>query len=309
MVRNGYLNATIASLVSALIPIFAFYLMINGMNVISVLFFRYTLALPLLWLHLTRHGRHIDIGTSRILPCCGVGVLIGMSSFALFQSFKVMDLGISASIYYIYPLIIAMIYAAFFHGKFTTPAFISLSSTLVGLWLMCGITDEVLVSLRGMGMALISALLYALSIIAVNRGRFRAISALCLTFWTTLSAAFIFGLMIVIRGDVILPDSLGSWGAILGMAICASIGQIYFTERAVDKIGRTASGMVDCSEPLFVLIFAMLFFGQTPTITELVGMILIVASVAWVVGTRNISRDIVKLRHSHTSVSKRQRLR
>lgn len=309
MFRNGYLNATIASLVSALIPIFAFYLITEGMSVISVLFFRYTLALPFLWIHLTRNGRHIDIGTSRILPCCGVGVLIGLSSYALFQSFKVMDLGISVAIYYIYPLIIAMIYAAFFHGKFTTPAFVSLSATLIGLWLMCGITDKVLVSLRGMGMALLSALLYALSIIAVNRGRFQAISSLCLTFWTTLAAAFVFGLMIVMRGDAIMPATIGSWVAILGMAICASIGHIYFTDRAVDRIGRTASGMVDCSEPLFVLIFAMIFFGQTPNVTELVGILLIISSIAWIVGTRNISREIVKLRHSHTSVSKRQRLR
>ncbi|MCM1032183.1 MAG: DMT family transporter [Odoribacter sp.] len=304
---KGYIYGIIAAMISGIVPLLVYDLITEGIDVISILFFRFTVALPAVFVFLKHRGRHINIGTDRILPICGLGILVAITFALLYTSFTKVDLGLASSIFYIYPLIIALLMAGFFHEILRTQAFAAIICCLAGIWLIGGFTTTLHVSPSGLVMLTVAALLYAIYHIAINDDGLRGVSTLTMTFWITLTCAFIFGLIIVVRGYAMVPHTPLNWLYILLIAVCPTIISFIFTEKAVNLSGHISTAVLGVFEPITVIVGAAIIYGQTINMRSLIGIVLILASVSSAIATRNISRRILKIRHILPSIKPRSK--
>ena len=87
------------------------------MSVDSVLFYRYFFAVVMLGILMKVKKQSFALKKTDILPLAVMGLLFSFSSFFLFESYNYMDAGIASTILFVYPVLVAIIMAVFFHEK------------------------------------------------------------------------------------------------------------------------------------------------------------------------------------------------
>ena len=92
---KGYIYGVVAAAAYGLNPLFAVPLYDAGMDVESVLFFRYLFAIPMVAVTLLARGRDFRVHSRETLPLIIMGILMAFSSMALFHSYNYMDAGIA----------------------------------------------------------------------------------------------------------------------------------------------------------------------------------------------------------------------
>ena len=124
---KGYILGAIAAATYGMNPLFALPLYKTGMDPDSVLFFRYLFAIPLLGIMIKARGRNFKLKRKQILPLIIMGLLISISSLALFQSYNYMEAGIASTLLFVYPIMVALIMSFFFKEKLTIQTVLCLS--------------------------------------------------------------------------------------------------------------------------------------------------------------------------------------
>ena len=87
-------------------PAFAVPLYSEGMNPTSVLFFRYLLSLPILLVMMIWRGQTLKLKRNEIFPVAVLGILMGLSSLGLFESYKYMNAGVASTLLFMYPVMV-----------------------------------------------------------------------------------------------------------------------------------------------------------------------------------------------------------
>ena len=85
---KGYVLAAISAATYGMNPLFALPLYEGGMDLYSVLFFRYMFAIPILAVMLKIRRRDFSIQRADVMPLIILGVLFALSSITLFSSYN-----------------------------------------------------------------------------------------------------------------------------------------------------------------------------------------------------------------------------
>src|SRR6185503_19043776 len=123
---------------------------------------------------------------------------------------------------YLYPAAVAMLARLFFGVPLTRARILSLTLAVCGAGLAIGPLGGG--SWLGIGLGLLSALIYSFYILAATRVA-RDVDALSSATVITASAAVVFGGLLALRG-VALPASLPGWLAMLAMALISTVTAI-----------------------------------------------------------------------------------
>lgn len=299
---TGCIEGIFGAIMTGVVYPFAVALIGEGIDLISILFLRYVLALPFVYLSLRLSGRRVDIGTERILPICILGVVTACSAFCLLDSLTGLYMGEAAAIYYTYPLMITLLMAGFYHERLSTTAFVCILACLIALLLIGMVTIGGPIVVWSLVLALVASVLYAVFFVGIHTRGLVGVSSQTMTFWVTLTGAFVFGMVILVRGYAIIPHTPLPWIYLLLMALCPTVGSYFFTGRSVRKLGYTATSALGVFEPLTALAAGYIVFSQYISFKGIVAVILILTSVTVLVSTRNISRRIRKLRTGQPAV-------
>ena len=170
---KGYLFAAISAVTYGMNPLFALPLYDAGMDLFSVLFFRYLIAIPILAVMLKIRRRDFSIEKKDIMPLIILGILFALSSITLFSSYHHMDAGIASTILFVYPIIVALIMFIFFKEKISSKTIACIAVALVGIALLCKSGEGAVVSTKGILFVLGSALSYSIYIVMVNKSRIK----------------------------------------------------------------------------------------------------------------------------------------
>ena len=189
---RGYVLGAVAAASYGLNPLFALPLYGAGMGVDSVLFYRYLLAVIMLGTLMIFRRHSFALTRRDILPLAVMGLLFSFSSLTLFASYNYMDAGIASTILFLYPVMVAVIMAAFFHERITAATVVSILLACTGIGLLYKGGDGATLSLIGVGLVIVSSLSYAIYIVGVNRSSLRDLSTEKLTFYVLLFGLSIF---------------------------------------------------------------------------------------------------------------------
>ena len=293
---KGYALGAIAAATYGMNPLFALPLYADGMNPDSVLFFRYLFAIPLVGLMLKARGRSLRVERRALLPLAGMGLLVALSSLALFLSYNYMAAGIASTMLFVYPILVALIMTLVFHERITLQTVVCIVLALVGIGLLYRSADGATLSLAGTVFVMVSALAYALYIVGVNRPGLKHIATLKVTFYVLLFGLVLFVARFACGVAFTLPHTWYLWGCVVALAVFPTAISFLCTTSAIQYIGSTPTAILGALEPVTAVFFGVTVFGESLTFRESVGLALIIAAVTLVVAGGRLSAYLVRFR-------------
>ena len=295
---KGYIIGAIAAASYGTNPLFALPLYDDGMNPDSVLFFRYLLALPVMGIMLlVRRGKEEFATTGKSLAQLAVmGLMMALSSLALFMSYGFMDAGIASTLLFVYPIMVALIMAGCFHEKLSLTTGICIVTALSGIALLYKSSDGTTLSLTGTLLVMASSLTYAIYIVGVNQTQLRNLPTLKVIFYVLLFGMSVFLIRFFTGSPFMIPSGPLLWLDLLGLALIPTAVSFVCTTSAIQLIGPTPTAILGALEPLTAVIIGVLVFGETITLRIAIGILLIVFAVSLVVAGGNITRHLTHIR-------------
>ncbi len=293
---KGYILGTIAAATYGMNPLFALPLYKAGMNPDSVLFFRYLFAIPLLGIMLKARRRNFQINKKEILPLAVLGLLVALSSLALFQSYNYMDAGIASTLLFVYPIMVALIMALVFKEKLTLQTGFCILLALGGIGLLYKNSDGTTLSLTGTVLVFVSSLSYAIYLVGVNQSSLKNIATLKITFYVLLFGLTLFITRLYLNQNLYLPSEWYLWGNLLALAVFPTAISFVCTTGAIQYIGSTPTAILGALEPVTAIFFGITVFGETLTFRESIGLTLIIIAVTFVIAGSNITVHLIRFR-------------
>ena len=159
---KGFTYGAVAAASYGMNPLFALPLYGAGMSVDSVLFYRYFFAVVMLGILMKVKKQSFALKKADILPLAVMGLLFSFSSFFLFESYNYMDAGIASTILFVYPVLVAIIMAVFFHEKVSFITMFSIALAFTGISLLYEGGDGKTLSMLGVLFVILSSLTYAI---------------------------------------------------------------------------------------------------------------------------------------------------
>ena len=295
---KGYLFAAISAATYGMNPLFALPLYEGGMDLYSVLFFRYLFAIPILAIMLKTRRRDFSIERKDVSPLIILGILFALSSITLFSSYHHMDAGIASTILFVYPIMVALIMFFFFKEKISAKTIACIAVALLGIALLCKSGEGAVVSTKGVLFVLGSALSYSIYIVFVNKSRINKMATIKVTMYVLTVGWIIFAAKSLIDGQLKTPSSEEwyLWFCVLALSIFPTIISLICTTEAIQCIGSTPTAILGVLEPVTAVFFGVVIFGEILTTRIVIGLILVITSVTFVVAGDNLGKILLRLR-------------
>ena len=295
---KGYALGAIAAASYGMNPLFALPLYKAGMDPDSVLFFRYLFAIPLLGIMLKARGRGFRLQRNQVFPLIVMGLLVAISSLTLFESYNYMDVGIASTLLFVYRIMVTLILWAVYKERLTVQLVACLLLALVGIGLLYKGSDGATLSLVGTLFVFGSSLSYAIYIVGVNHRTLKDIATLKVTFYVLLFGVSLFVVRLLMRGHCEVPDANQwyLWFNLVSLAVFPTAISFLCTTGAIQYIGSTPTAILGALETVTAVFFGVVVFGETLTVRDVCGLVLIIVAVTLVIAGGNITTYLIRFR-------------
>ena len=294
---KGYVFAAFAAAAYGTNPAFAIPLYESGMNPNSVLLFRYCLGIPILAILMGMRGLHFELKKDELIPVFVLGVLAALSSLTLFESYNYMNSGIASTLLFVYPIMVALIMTFFFKESFRYSLIICFIFMGVGLVLLMRPNGNESINTHGFLLVMMSALTYAIYIVLVNGSK--AISRIPTTkllFYVLICGSSVFLFKIAVGTELTLPAKAVGWYNLIALAIIPTVLSLACTSAAIHIIGSTATAIFGALEPVTAVVLSVAFLGQSISMQEIAGGLLIIIATTIVVTSHSVDKFILHVR-------------
>ena len=293
---KGYILGSIAAASYGMNPLFALPLYKAGMDPDSVLFFRYLFAIPLLGIMIKARGRSFKIQRKETFPLIIMGLLVALSSLTLFLSYNYMAAGIASTLLFVYPIMVALIMAMVFKEKLALQTIVCMLLALGGIGLLYKSEDGSTLSLIGTLLVFASSLSYAIYIVGINQTSLKNVATLKVTFYVLLFGLSLFVARLLYSGVLNTPDQWYLWANLLALAVFPTAISFLCTTGAIQYIGSTPTAILGALEPVTAIFFGIAVFGESLTVRERFGLVMIIVAVTFVIAGGNITSQLVRFR-------------
>lgn len=299
---KGYILGCVAAATYGMNPLFALPLYGAGMDPVSVLFFRYLFAVPIIGGMMLARGRRFKVGGKNLWQLAVMGLMVGLSSLTLFMSYNYMEAGIASTILFVYPVMVAVMMALMFGEKLGWTKAICIAVATAGIVLLCdGSPSGGTASgfpLAGTLLALTSALTYAIYIVAVNKTSLSRVATLTVTFWVLAFGFLLFGVAAATTGHLVTPpaDRWWLWGCVVALALFPTAISFLCTTQAIQYIGSTPTAILGALESVTALVFGVLVFGETLTALDGLGIAMVLTAVTLVIAAPSVHTSLNRIR-------------
>lgn len=294
---KGSICGVVAAITYGLNPLGALNLYSVGINVDSVMFYRYGLATILLAGIIGLQKKSFKIARRELLICIFLGVTFAIASLTLFTSFYYMDAGIACTIFFVYPVMVAIIMSVFFKERITVLASLCILLAMVGVGLLYHGGDGMLLSTKGVLLVMLSALAYAIYIITINKSGLH-LPPVTLTFFVMLFGVVTITLHSFTRTEYHLQllTTLWQWQWVVMLAIVPTVISLVLIVVAIKNIGSVPTSIMGALEPITAVLIGVTIFEETFTLRIAFGMLLILVAVSLIIIEKPLINRLLKNR-------------
>jgi drug/metabolite transporter (DMT)-like permease len=264
-----------------------------GVGLLALLFVRFAIAAPVLWVAaLRRPGAFAGVGRGTLAGAFALGAVgYAMQAGLYFAALARMDASVLSMVLYTYP---AMVTAAAIGLGRETASRRRVGALLVssgGLALVLlgaggGSFDWI-----GAAMGLGAALTYTAYILASDRVGGR-LEALPLSALITTGAAITFGVASIATGGLDTDFGGEGWLWLVVLAIVSTVTPIVLFFAGLRRVGPSMAAILSTLEPATTVAFAFVVFGESLTGVQVAGAALVLGAVlvlhAWPAGPRAV---------------------
>ena len=299
----GILCAILSAVCYGTNPFGALPLYEEGVNTATVLAHRFGLAVVLLSVVMLVKGISFKVTRHEFKVLFSLGILFAASSITYYQSFHFMDAGIASTILFVYPVMVAVIMAAFFKERVTGMTVVAIVLSLIGIALLYKGGTGASLSVIGIVLCILSSLAYAIYIVVVNQSSIK-MSSFKVTFYAMLVCELTLILYSFTSPELYLHalPSARAWSFAVWLSIVPTILSLVFMTVAVNHVGATPTAILGALEPLTAVTIGVVVFGELLTPRLIVGILFILFAVMLVVlgkdlHLRTITHAVSRLWH------------
>jgi len=209
--------------------------------------------------------------------------LIGVAGgfFLYFTAIDLAGVAIAAILLYTYPAFVTILSAIFLHERFTVAKGVALVLVLIGAALVSeiGASLSAGVDLRGVGIALLSAVAVASHSVFGKKAVQRYNSWTILLYSMGFGALFLIVAQFLFLGVPNLVRPPAFWGLLIALAWISTLGANLAYISALARIEASQASITASIEPVIVVLLAYPFFGETLSLVQISGMVLVMVGV------------------------------
>ena len=290
---KGVILAIISAICYGMNPLGALFLYEEGLNVNSVIFYRFIFASILLAIFMIIKKDSFYLKFKEIILLALLGLLFGISAISLFNSFLYMDAGLASTVLFIYPIFVAIIMALFFKEKNSIITILSIIFAFLGVVLLYE-SDGANVSNFGIFLVIVSSLCYAIYIVIINQ--YLKMSALKVTFYSMLFCTITILIHSFFDSSLnIMPlVNFNMWFYTIFLALVPTIISLLFLIKAIQLIGSTSASILGALEPLTAVLIGVYVFNEKITFWLVIGIVFILFGVILII-LKNILEKKIKI--------------
>jgi len=276
---KGYLFALVSALTYGMIPLFMIPLKKMGFfSVDTALFYRFLIAAILILGYLVFYQKEsVKINLKEGIIFSILGLFYALSAEFLFIAYDFLSPGIASTIFFIYPIMVALILGIFFKEKITLATTISLVIVVVGVGLL-SIKDNFEINYIGLFVSLLGALMYALYMIIVNKTKIKA-SGVKVSFYSMIFASLFFLVKTLVLGNSVAIPSLKIGTHLTLFALITTALSVVSLVYGIKYIGSTPTAIMGAVEPIVAVMISVGLFGEALTFSLIAGVIIIISGV------------------------------
>ena len=281
----GYLAGIVSGITYGMNPLFGVPVINKGLDVNSLLYYRYGVATLLMFGYMLLAKKQVRISWKQFGLMALLGVLFTGCSITLFEAYKYIPSGVATSILYVYPIMVALI--MMFFGQYPSwQTWVSIFAGVAGAVLLSLKGGGGFIDWRGIALVVASGLCYTLFIVIVNQSQqVKVIPNLTLTFY----CFFIGSLMLfALSGFGVhlnpVPDAV-SWLNVLGLAILPTAVATITLAASTKAVGATKTSVLGILEPLTAIFIGSLVFHEPFTLNVAIGVALILFAILFLILT------------------------
>ena len=269
---KGYGYASVSAITFGTIPLFSIPVMEAGMQLPSVLIYRFAfgclfMIAVLLW---RKQSLHISWGDG--LRIMFLALMYAISAVCLFGSYEYMPGGVATTLLFSYPVWTEILLILFFHERLTLRISLAIVLATAGVFFLGGIGQtEGIKSSMGVILAMSSGLLYAIYMVIFPHMRVSKLPALKVNFYI-----FFMAMLLLILYSNFTTGGIDRISD--GRSLLSLVSNVTLV-RSLTLIDSASVAILGAFEPLTAMAIGITLMGEPLTITVVIGLILIISSV------------------------------
>ena len=280
---KGFAAGILAAMFYGTNPLGSLPLYADGINSASILFYRYAIAVAAFAVAMLIMHEPFRVKRGHLIRLAFLGALFSLSSTTLYVAFLYMDAGVASTILFSYPIMVAVLMVAVFHERASWLTALSIGLATTGIALLYRGDGGAKLSATGLALVIVSSLLYAIYIIAVQRWN-HPYSSVTFTFWIVLFGLATILLFSLFTGEQIqLLHGVKEWACGVQLALLPTVLSLFLMNIAIRNIGSTPSAILGALEPVTAVIIGVTIFGENFSCRLAIGIALILSGVSIIV--------------------------
>lgn len=296
---NGMFYAALSSASFGFSPLFSLGLLAAGLSNFDTLSYRWLIAGIVLMIYAACKKKTLRLlSFDEAWKVMLLSALRATTSLTLLIGYANISSGISSTINFMYPVIVALCMMIFFREKRTWVDFVAIIGSFFGVYLLAS-GDSIIVeggnTRLGLICSLISAFSFAAYYIVMKQVKADKIEVVKFTTWIMMLCAFYFiACAVIFEGKLTFVTDGRCWLNILGLGLWSTMVSNITGVKAIRRIGPTLTSILGALQPLTAVILGVLFLGEHLYLRSVVGISCIVIAVLIIVMHQQGNKSAVK---------------
>lgn len=285
MQRKGYILIILSAMLFGTMPLIAKNIYAQGGNALSLVFYRTVLAVVPFFV-LAKYVAKVPMGVKKkewrtlIVLVCG----FVLTPLLLYESYYYIPSGAATTLHFSYPLFITLIAGLLLRKGVSAVEKVCTLLVTLGMVLMLDL--EMLTSMKGSALALLSGLTYALYTVVLGEGSLRDMNIFKLGFYLMLFSSLIVGSLGLATDQLVWDMPLKAWLILIAFSLVITFGAVIMYQVGVNAIGAKKAGLLSTLEPIVSIFIGMLLMHEHLRAKEWIAISLILLSTVMLVTWR-----------------------
>jgi drug/metabolite transporter (DMT)-like permease len=254
----GIVLVAVSAAAFGTLAIFGRYAYADGLDVLTVLFLRFSLSAVVMTFFLVTRREPLPRGLT-LLQLVGMGAIgyVGQA-FSYLTALKYASAGLVALLLYLYPAFVVILSTIWLREPITRSKTVALGLALVGAALTVEPEGG---QVLGVVLAISAAAIYSVYIM-VGTQVLKQVSTIQSSTVILAAAGVMSGLLMMGNGAH-LPATGAGWAAIGSMALIATVLPVVTFLAGLERVGPTNAAMLSTLEPVVTVLLAAMLLGET----------------------------------------------
>ncbi len=272
---KGYAFAILSAVIYGCMPLMSSYIYDDGVNPITLVFFRNFFAVIPLGFLAFREAKTLKIDI-KLLPKITLTSLFGcfLTPLLLLSSYNFIPSGAATVFHFAYPALVIIASILFFKTKGNIATIISVVLCVIGIALFY--SPEVKLNFPGIALSFSSAIAITVYILMLSRFKKYNIPGLLLSFYVVTIGSLLTFIFCLASNSLTLPSSFFGLALSIIFSLLVTIGAFVLFQQSALIIGGELASILSTIELATSVIIGFIVFGEPLGIRLIIGTVLVI---------------------------------